>query len=136
LRAELQTAQEASDGRATELASLKHAAAASTATHHTLQQELHATAERLQQAQTKASQLKRESLQQTCIQQTARCNELEAELLSSGRAVSDLQDCLQAETKALGAVQEELQGDAICMSWYCLHTVFCTLERKASQGIV
>jgi len=118
LRAELQTAQKASDGQVTELASLKHAAAASAASHHTLQQELQATAEQLQQAQTKTSQLEseRESLQQTCDQQKARCNEMEAELLSSGRAASDLQDCLQAETKALGAVQEELQGAAICVS--------------------
>lgn len=118
MRAELQTAQEASAGQVAELASLKHAAAASAASHHTLQQELQATAEKLQQAQIKASQLKseRESLQQTCDQQTVRCDEMEAELLSSGRAASDLQDCLQAETKALGVVQEELQGAATCMS--------------------
>ena len=118
MRGELQTAQEAIDGQATELASLKHAAAVSAASHHTLQQELQTTAEQLQQAQTKASQLtsEHESLQQTCDQQTARCDKMEAELLSSGRAVSDLQDCLQAETKALGAVQEELQGAAICVS--------------------
>ena len=123
MRGELQTAQEASDGQATELASLKHAAAASTASHHTLQQELQATVEQLQQAQTKASQLKseRENLQQICDQQTARCDQLEAELLSSGRTASDLQDCLQAETTALGAVQEELQGAAaLCV----LITVF------------
>ncbi len=118
LRAELQTAQEASDGQVTELATLKHAAAASAASHHTLQQELQATAGQLQQAQTKASQLtsERERLQQTCDQQTARCDQMEAELLSSGRAASDLQDCLRAETKALGTVQEELQGAAICVS--------------------
>lgn len=118
MRAELQTAQEASDGHVTELASLKHAAAASAATHHALQQELQFTAEQLQQAKTKASQLtsEREKLQQTCDQQTAHCNQMEAELLSSGRAASHLQDCLQAETKALGAVQEELQGAAICVS--------------------
>lgn len=127
LRAELQTAQEGSDGHVTELASLKHSAAASAASHHTLQQELQATAEQLQQAQTKASQLtsERESLQQACDQQTVRCDEMEAEVLSSGRAVSDLQDCLQAETEALGAVQEELQGAAALCCLHPLHVVYC-----------
>lgn len=125
MRAELQTAQEAIDGKVTELASLKRAAAASAASHHTLQQELQATAEQLQQAQTKASQLKseRENLQQTCDQQTARCEQMEADLLSGGRAASDLQDCLQAETKALGAVQEELQGAAALCCLIILFTL-------------
>ena len=118
MRAELQTAHEASDGQVIELASLKHAAAASAASHLTLQQELQPTAEQLQQAQAKATQLaiERESLQQTCDQQTTRCNQMEAELLSSGQIATDLQDCLRAETKALGAVQEELQGAEICVS--------------------
>jgi predicted RNase H-like nuclease (RuvC/YqgF family) len=125
LEAELKHQEHVSSSQAAEVTVLKNAAAASEASCQALAEELQSAHEQLQHAQTQAAKLtaEHERLQQTCSEQTARCNQLEENLTGSSDTVSELQRQLQTETEALHAVQAELQGTVLCHAGIMSHSL-------------
>ena len=109
----MKSATDANATQATELQALHEAASASAACIQSAQQELQSRDAQLQRSASQISQMavEHEQLLQEHDQQLTRCAQLEAELSSSGAAVSRLQGCLQIETEALCSVREELLGE-------------------------